>query len=62
MKKDSIEFKDFTFDADISPFISLQHCTGGYYGCDQEYDLEVKEVRELVAFLTEWLEEQDQGE
>ena len=49
---DSIKFGDFEFTKyDYLSTVQLSHTTGGYYGCDDEYDLDTLELKEIVEYL-----------
>ena len=57
-----LEMGDFTIERVPGCLpISISHSTGGYYGCDSDYDLDMEEVEMLVTFLTQSLPSQDKG-
>ena len=61
--RDKIKFDGFNFEYNCKsdesnyPYITINHTTSGYYGCDSDYDLDKQEVLILRNFLNDWLNE-----
>jgi len=56
-----IKLEGFRFEVS-SGYLTLSYETSGYYGCDSEYNLDLKETEQLRDFLDDCVEELKESE